>query len=116
MLCGLHSLLRTLRTILIIGFRLFTALYLWRQEVKLNSIDLLLHGIKNFYMILFGWKSTVIFVIRITLKRYLHSDFEADINLDSTKLPSHPRYKAVYWRRYLLEFLNFNNTGNVHTR
>jgi hypothetical protein len=28
MLCGLHSLLRTLRTILIIGFRLFTALYL----------------------------------------------------------------------------------------
>jgi hypothetical protein len=79
MLCGLHNLLRTLRTILIICFRLFTALYLWRQEVEVDSIELLLSGIKNLYLILPGWKSMVMFVIRITLQRYVHSDFKSYI-------------------------------------
>jgi hypothetical protein len=114
-LCGMHNPLRSLETILIICFCLFAALYLWRQEVKLNSIDLLLHGIKNLYMTLSGWKSTVMFEIRITLRRYLHSDFKASINLYPTKLPPHPRYRAVHWRRYLLKVLNFSNTGNVYT-
>ena len=46
------------------------------------------------------------FVISITVQRYVQSDCKAHINLDPTNLPSHPRYKAVYWGRYLLEILN----------
>jgi hypothetical protein len=109
-LCGLHNLFRTLRTILIVCFRLFTARYLLRQGVEVNSIELLLPGIKNLYMILPGRKSMVMFVIRVTLQLYVHSGFKFYIlvYLDATKLP--------YWCRYLLDFLNLNNTGKVHTR
>jgi len=46
------------------------------------------------------------FVISITVQRYVQSDCKAHINLDPTNLPSHPRYKAVCWGRYLLEILN----------